>query len=166
MSDRGATLIAIGIAVSTLGFLSQGMLTAPRVYYAMARDGIFFRRLADVHPKTQAPVLAIALQGIIATIIAVSGTYEQILSYVVSVDFIFFGLTGLALFIFRKRGGTGEFRAPGHPLTTGFFTIACWIVVVATVARAPRDSAIGLAILTAGLPAYLLLKRGQDLARD
>ena len=166
MGDRGATLIAIGIAVSTLGFLSQGMLTAPRVYYAMARDGVFFRRLAGVHPKTQAPVLAIALQGVIATIIAVSGTYEQILSYVVSVDFIFFGLVGLALFIFRRRGGASEFRAPGHPFTTGFFTIACWIVVVTTVARAPRDSAIGLAILAAGLPAYLLLKRRQNFTHD
>jgi APA family basic amino acid/polyamine antiporter len=152
--ERGAMLIAVGIAISTLGFLSQSMLTAPRVYYAMAKDGVFFRAVASVHPKTQVPIVAIALQGVVAVVIALSGTYEQILSYVVSVDFIFFGLTGLALFIFRRRMPSTGFRAPGHPVTTGLFTIACWIVVASTIARAPRDSAIGLGILAAGLPAY------------
>ncbi len=154
LGQRGATFIAVGIAISTLGFLSQSMLTAPRVYYAMATDRVFFRSVSWIHPKTQVPVVAIALQGLIAIIITVSGTYEQILSYVVSVDFIFFGLTGLALFIFRRRMPSTGFRAPGHPVTTGLFTIACWAVVISTIARAPADSAIGLAILAAGLPAY------------
>jgi len=88
-------------------------------------------------------------------IITLSGTYEQILGYVVSTDFIFFGLTGLALFIFRRRAGApGEFRTPGHPITTALFVLACWVIVVATVIRAPLDSAIGFAILAAGLVAY------------
>jgi APA family basic amino acid/polyamine antiporter len=156
--ESGATFIAIGIAISTLGFLSQSMLTAPRVYYAMASDGLFFRSVARVHPTTHVPIVAIALQGLIAIVIAVSGTYEQILSYVVSVDFIFFGLTGLALFIFRRRIESTGFRAPGHPITTGLFTLACWVIVIATVARSPRDSAVGLAILAAGWPAYLFWK--------
>ncbi|HEY6844264.1 MAG TPA: amino acid permease, partial [Thermoanaerobaculia bacterium] len=97
LGARGAQVIAIGIAISALGFLSQSMLTAPRVYYAMAADGVFFRAVARVSEKTQVPVVAIVLQGVVAIIITLSGTYEQILSYVVSVDFIFFGLTGLAL---------------------------------------------------------------------
>lgn len=155
LGERGAAIIAVGIAISTLGFLSQSMLTAPRVYYAMATDRVFFRSVSWVHPKTQVPVVAIALQGLVAVVIALSGTYEQILSYVVSVDFIFFGLTGLALFIFRRRLPSTGFRAPGHPVTTALFTLACWIVVIATVAKAPRDSTIGLGILAAGLPAYL-----------
>ena len=92
-----------GIAISALGFLSQGMLTAPRVYFAMAEDGLFFRRVAEVSAKTRVPVVAIVLQGAAAAVIALSGTYGQILSYVVSVDFIFFGLTGAALFVFRRR---------------------------------------------------------------
>src|SRR6185436_17705360 len=91
LGERGAMLIAAGIAVSTLGFLSQSMLTAPRVYYAMAEDGVFFKFVGKVHPKTRVPVLAIVLQGVVAIVIALSGTYEQILNYVVSVDFIFFG---------------------------------------------------------------------------
>jgi APA family basic amino acid/polyamine antiporter len=157
LGERGATLIALGIAISTLGFLSQGMLTAPRVYYAMADDGLFFRAVAKVHPTTRVPVVAIALQGLVAIAIAISGTYEQILSYVVSTDFIFFGLTGLALFVFRRRNvdaGEGHFRTPLHPLTTGVFTLCCWLVVAGTVIRSPIDSAIGFAILLAGLPAY------------
>ncbi|HEV7923014.1 MAG TPA: amino acid permease [Thermoanaerobaculia bacterium] len=154
LGERGAMLIAAGIAISTLGFLSQGMLTAPRVYYAMAEDGLFFRALARVHPVTRVPVVAIAVQGLVAIAIALSGTYEQILGYVVSVDFIFFGLTGLALFVFRRRERSEGFRTPGHPVTTALFTLACWLVVLGTIARAPRDSAIGLGILAAGLPAY------------
>ena len=155
LGERGAMLIAAGIAVSTLGFLSQSMLTAPRVYYAMAEDRLFFRAIAKVHPATRVPIVAIAVQGIVAVIIALSGTYEQILGYVVSVDFLFFGLTGLALFVFRKRAQErAAFRTPGHPVTTAVFTIACWLVVAGTIARSPLNSAIGFGILFAGLPAY------------
>jgi APA family basic amino acid/polyamine antiporter len=162
LGDRGATLIALGIAISTLGFLSQSMLTAPRVYYAMAADGLFFRAVARVNEKTRVPAVAIALQGVVAVVIALSGTYEQILSYVVSIDFIFFGLTGLALFIFRRREATAvPFRAPGHPFTTGVFVIACWMVVIGTVAKAPLNSAIGIGILFAGLFAYLFWAKGR-----
>jgi APA family basic amino acid/polyamine antiporter len=155
LGERGAQLIAAGIAISTLGFLSQGMLTAPRVYYAMAEDRVFFASVAKVHPRTRVPILAIALQGAAAIVIALSGTYEQILSYVVAVDFIFFGLTGLALFVFRRRiADSPSFRTPGHPITTAIFTATCWLVVIGTFVRFPVNSAIGLGILLAGLPAY------------
>jgi APA family basic amino acid/polyamine antiporter len=157
LGSRGATFIALGIAISTLGFLSQGMLTAPRVYFAMAEDGLFFRGVAKVHPVTRVPIVAIALQGAAAVAIALSGTYGQILSYVVSVDFIFFGLTGAALFVFRRRdpGHRPFFEAPLHPLTTGLFVAACAIVVIATVWSNPVNSMIGYAILLAGVPACL-----------
>ncbi len=159
LGERGARLIAAGIAISTLGFLSQSMLTAPRVYYAMAADGLFFRSVGRISAKTQVPVVAIALQGIVAIVITLSGTYEQILGYVVSTDFIFFGLTGLALFIFRRRQEPAGFRTPGHPVTTAVFTASCWIVVIATIAKSPVNSLIGFAILAAGLPAYAFWRR-------
>lgn len=156
LGDRGATLIALGIAISALGFLSQGMLTTPRVYFAMAADGLFFRRIATVSARTHVPVFAILLQGVAAIAVALSGTYGQILSYVVSVDFIWFGLTGAALFVYRRRepGGDG-FRVPGHPFSTGFFVLACAIVVVTTVYNHPVNSLIGFLILAAGIPAFL-----------
>ncbi len=167
LGDRGAKLIAIGIAISTLGFLSQSMLTAPRVYYAMATDRVFFRAVARVHPVTRVPYVAIILQGIVAIVIAVSGKYEQILNYVVATDFVFFGLTGLALFVFRHRGDTtAEFRTPGHPITTAIFTLACWVVVVATVVKSPVHSLIGFAIIGAGGVAYFLWRTiGQRASR-
>lgn len=159
LGRRGAQFIAAGIAISTLGFLSQSMLTAPRVYFAMANDGVFFRGVAYVDPTSRVPVVAIVLQGLVAIVICISGTYEQILSYVVSVDFIFFGLTGAALFVFRHRLGAGAFKTPGHPVTTAIFTLACWIVVIATVIESPVNSMIGYGILAAGLPAYALWRR-------
>jgi APA family basic amino acid/polyamine antiporter len=161
LGEKGATFIAIGIAISALGFLSQGMLTAPRVYFAMAEDGLFFRRVAQVSPRTQVPVIAIVVQGFAAAVIAISGTFGQILSYVVSVDFIFFGLTGAALFVFRRRDPDQAvaFRAPLHPLTTILYVAACALVVVATVWNNPINSLIGYGILLAGVPAFLYWRR-------
>jgi APA family basic amino acid/polyamine antiporter len=171
LGERGAKLIAAGIAISTLGFLSQGMLTAPRVYFAMADDGLFFRAVARVSERTRVPVVAIALQGVFAILIAVSKRYGQILSYVVSVDFIFFGLTGLSLFVIRRRAARLEknagarddassgFRVPGHPFVTVLFVAACWLVVAATIYKNFADSVVGLLILAAGVPAYIFWSR-------
>jgi APA family basic amino acid/polyamine antiporter len=161
LGDKGASFIAIGIAISALGFLSQGMLTAPRVYFAMAEDGLFFRRVAEVSASTRVPVVAIILQGVAAAVIALSGTFGQILSYVVSVDFIFFGLTGAALFVFRNRDPHQQvaFKAPLHPFTTGLFVAACALTVVATVWNNTVNSLIGYAILLAGVPACLYWQR-------
>jgi APA family basic amino acid/polyamine antiporter len=157
LGNVGGLIIAAGIAVSTLGFLSQGILTAPRVYYAMARDGVFFRAVGTLHPKTGAPVVAIVLQGVVATVIALSGRYEQILNYVVSVDFIFFGLTAAGLFVYRRRDPDAPgYRVPGHPWTTGAFVAACALVVIGTVARYPANTAVGLGILATGVPVYFL----------
>lgn len=162
LGERGAALIAVGIAISTLGFLSQSMLTAPRVYFAMAEDGVFFKSVARLDARTRAPVVAIALQGALAAVIAVSGKYEQILNYVVSVDFIWFGLTALTLFVFRKRVrddesvAAGGFRVPGHPFTTALFAFACALIVAATVYKYPANSAIGIAIVATGIPVYFL----------
>ena len=143
----GGRLLAAGIAISTLGFLSQGMLTAPRIYYAMARDGVFFKSIGTLYERTQAPAAAILLQAVLAAGIALSGGYDQILNYVVSIDFIFFGLTGAALYRNRR---------PDHPLTTIFFVAACWITVLATIIKSPGTSLIGLAILMAGVPVYFV----------
>lgn len=157
---KGATFIAIGIAISALGFLSQSMLTAPRVYFAMAEDGVFFKGLAAVGATSRVPVLAIVVQGVAAAVIAVSGAYGQILSYVVSVDFIFFGLTGAALLIFRRKGDDHRgFSAPGHPVTTGLFVACCFAIVVATVVNNVVNSLIGFGILALGVPAFLYWRR-------
>ena len=162
LGPPGATLIAAGIAISTVGFLSQGMLTAPRVYFAMARDGVFFRGVGYVSARSRAPVVAIAVQGIWASVIALSGRYEQILNYVVALDALFFGLTGAALLVLRKREpqpAAGGFRMPGHPWTTIVFVAAFWALAVNTVIRNPRSAGIGVLISLAGVPAYFFWRR-------
>jgi APA family basic amino acid/polyamine antiporter len=161
LGPTGARLIALGIAISTLGFLSQSMLTAPRVYYAMAEDRVFFGGVAWLHPRTRVPVVAIAIQGLVAVVIAWSGSYEQILSYVVAVDWVFFGMAALCLFALRRHDreqGAAEasFQSPGHPLTTLAFVAVAALVVVNTAYRYPINSAIGLGILLAGVPVYWL----------
>jgi APA family basic amino acid/polyamine antiporter len=179
LGQRGGVLIALGIAISTLGFLSQSMLTAPRVYFAMARDKVFFRAVAWLHPRTRVPVAAIILQGVWTAVIALSGRYEQILNYVVSTDFILFGMTATCIFVFRRReaqqslttreprevntniGARAPRRArmPGHPVTTVLFIAACFLVIVATVYKYPANSAVGYGIVLAGVPVYFLWGR-------
>ena len=154
LGDIGARIIAAGIAISTVGFLSQSMLTAPRVYFAMAKDGLFFKAVAIVNPRTRAPIVAIALQGLLAILIAVLGTYDRILNYVVSVDVIFFGLTACCIFVFRKREPVGTNRVPGHPFTTVLFIAVCWLVSINTIFHSPGNTLIGIAILIVGIPAY------------
>jgi len=168
MGNTGARLIALGIAISTLGFLSQSILTAPRVYFAMASDGLFFKAVARVNKKSHVPVLAIVLQSVLTLVIALSGSYEKILNYVVSMDFIFFGLTGAALFVFRLREAKltslpdtamGSYRVPGHPYTTGLFVAICWLVVANTIYKYPANTLLGMGILALGLPVYAFWAR-------
>jgi APA family basic amino acid/polyamine antiporter len=170
IGESGARFIALGIAISTVGYLSQGMLTTPRVYFAMARDGVFFSRVGWLHPRTRAPVYAIALQGVWAAIIALSGRYEQILNYVVAIDAIFFGLTGVALIVFRRRNAdvseARRFRTPGHPWTTLLFVGAFWVVALTTVAQFPGSAGIGVLVLLAGVPVYWWWSRRRVSAPD
>ncbi len=159
MGPTGATIIALGIAISTLGFLSQSVLTAPRVYFAMAEDGVFFRQLAWVHPRTRVPVVAIVLQSVWTVVILLSGSYGQILNYVTSMDWIFFGLSASCLFLLRRRNPEGAtMRMPGHPVTTALFCLACAGVVGNTIYRYPGNTLVGMAILISGVPVYFIWK--------
>jgi len=162
LGATGAELVAFGIAVSTLGFLSQSILTGPRVYFAMAEDGLFFQSVAKVTRKTHVPAVAIVLQSCWTAVIALSGSYEQILNYVVSMNFVFFGLSATCLFILRRREAQSHgapaagFRTPGHPFTTIAFIAVCWLVVINTIYKYPANSLVGFAILLLGLPVYAI----------
>ena len=162
LGNRGATFIALGIAISTLGFLSHSLLTMPRVYFAMAADGVFFPAVARVSERTRAPVAAIVLQAVLGIAVALSGRYEQILGYVVSADWVFFGLSAASLFVLRRDAVGGpeiRFRVPGHPVTTGAFVAVSALVVLATAWAYPMNTLIGLGLVLAGLPVYALWTR-------
>jgi APA family basic amino acid/polyamine antiporter len=162
LGKTGAHWNALAITISALGFLSQSMLTAPRVYYAMARDGLFFASLGKLFGKSEAPVVAILLQGFAAIVIACSGTYGEILNFEITVDFIFFGMTAAALFVLRRHrigSDSVSYQVPGHPFTTMLFVLSCAGIVVSAVTASPCNSAIALCIMLAGLPVYYFWKR-------
>jgi len=164
LGEKGRRIIAIGIAISTLGFLSGGMLTAPRVYFAMADDGLFFKSVAWLHPRARVPVIAISLQGALAVVIAMSGRYEQILNYVVSVDSLFFGLTAVCLFSLRKRAAVIATEGRSYALRVNslvivMFVLAEWLVAASAIYKDPGNSGIGLGILLAGIPVYVFWRR-------
>jgi basic amino acid/polyamine antiporter, APA family len=161
----GARVASLAIAVTTLGFVSNRLLTVPRLYHAMAQDGLFFRAVAWVHPRTHVPVVAIVLQAVLATFIAFSAGYEHILNYVVATFYVFNGLLALALFAIRKRDRNAGaapvvgFRVPWHPASTAVYMLVSWGVAIATCVAYPRDGLVGLAILVSALPVYLLWAR-------
>jgi basic amino acid/polyamine antiporter, APA family len=159
----GLRIMASVIALSTLGFLSNQILTSPRVYFQMAADGTFFKQFASVDPRTHAPVVAIVAQGLIALVISFL-PYERILNYVTCIDYIFFGLAAIALIVFRNRDARDPsapkpiLRMPGHPVTTLIFLVAAW-GVVADVMITSRETIIGIGILLSGLPVYWFFAR-------
>jgi APA family basic amino acid/polyamine antiporter len=162
----GGSLIAIAIAISTLGFLSQAMLSYPRVAFAMAEDALLPGVFARLGTRSRAPVAAIALLGALISATLLLGTYEQILSYVVVMDWLFFGLSASCLFVFRAREARGGdaaarqsgYRVPGHPWTTGVFVAVAWLVVFNTIYKFPRNAGVALCILFAGVPVYFLVR--------
>lgn len=165
LGNFGATLVAIMIAISTLGFLSSAMLTYPRITFAMAQDGVFPAAFARLGSSSRAPVAAIMLQGAITITAALLGTFEQILNYVVVMDWLFFGLTASCIFVFRRREASepasvpSGFRVPGHPWTTGVFVLVAWLIVLNTIYKYPRNTGVAVGILLAGVPVYYLLRR-------
>ena len=160
----GGKLAAAAVALSALGFVSQSMLTGPRVYFAMARDGLFFSQAARISEGSRAPVVAIVLQAIWTGVLALSGSYDQILSYVTAMNFLFFGVSASCLFILRRRDRAGAatpagFRAPLYPWTVGLFILICAVVVIASFWTNPINSLVGYALMAVGVAPYLYWRR-------
>jgi APA family basic amino acid/polyamine antiporter len=164
----GASLVAALIAISTVGFLSQALLSYPRLYFAMASDGLLPSWFARINPRTLVPTGTIILQGAVIIAVVLLGTYEQILSYVVVMDWLFFGLTATCIFVFRARekhetavdavAKTKGFRVPGHPWTTGLFVAIAWFITLNTIYKYPRNAGVALCILFAGIPVFYFFR--------
>lgn len=157
LGPRGATVIAAGIAISSFGFLNLVILVTPRVFQAMAADGVFLPRLARLHPVYQTPTAAILLQAAWAILLILSGSFAQLVDYVTFGDWIFFGLTVAGLFVYRRRDrgapATG-YRTPGYPFTPVLFVLAAGYVVVSAIAANPRNAALGSLLIALGVPVY------------
>lgn len=160
----GRTFIAVGIALSTLGFLNLAICANARVYQAMARDRIFFDAFARLHPRFRTPVVALVAQGAWALVLVLSGTYGELLDYVVFGDWIFFGLTAATLFFFRRqdaRAGTArpEFVTPAWQLSVLLFVAAAIYVVAGSIAASPGNALRGAVLILLGVPLYLWRRR-------
>ena len=154
-------LIAAVILVSMFSAANGLTLTSPRLYYAMSRDGLFFRKLAEVHPRFRTPAFAIIASSVWAALLAATGTFEQLLTYVIFSAWLFYGLGGLSIFVYRRRAPDmpRPFRVPGYPLTPVLFVAASAAIVLNTLFTQPGRALVGLAVVLAGVPAYLVWKR-------
>ena len=157
----GSTIISAGIAVSTFGFLNLVILVTPRVFQAMATDGVFFPALAGLHPVYRTPAAALFLQATWAIVLTLSGTFGQLVSYVAFGDWIFFGLTAAGLFVYRARDRLSApgYRVPGYPWTPLLFVVAAIFVVVSSVRASPMHALIGAGLIAVGVPVFLLQRR-------
>jgi len=157
----GGRAVSVLILVSTLGCLAATVLYPPRIYLAMAEDGLFFHSLARIDPRTQVPVTCIVAQGVWAALLTLSGSFEQLYTYVVFAMFAFHAATGLGLFALRRRlpDRPRPFRVPGYPWVPAIFVLTSLAFVVNTLVERPLESGIGAVLVAAGVPAFLWWRR-------
>jgi APA family basic amino acid/polyamine antiporter len=159
----GATAVSVLVLVSALGSLNGIILAGPRVYFAMAKDGLAFHWLGAVHPRHQTPHTAILLQAIWSSALVATGTYRALFTRVIYTEWLFFGLMALGLFRLRSRSiGTGYVPAArvwGYPVAPLLFIVACAAIVINQIAADPKESAFGLLLVGAGLPVYYFWAR-------
>jgi basic amino acid/polyamine antiporter, APA family len=162
VGPAAAKLIAAAILVSIFSATNGITITAPRVYYAMARDGLFLRKLGDVHPRYGTPAVSIIAGTLWAMVLAASGTFEQLLTYVVFVGWIFYALGAACVFVLRRTRpqAARPFRVPGYPWTPLLFICAAAALVANTIATQPGRAAVGIAVVLLGLPAYFVWRGG------
>jgi APA family basic amino acid/polyamine antiporter len=153
---RGARLVAAAVLVSSFGCLAATILYAPRIYLAMARDGLFFRGVAVVDPRWRTPARSLWAQASWAVVLTLSGSYNQLYTYVVFAATLFHVATGAAVFVLRRRRPDlhRPYRVWGYPLVPALFLLASLALVVNTLVERPWESLIGLGLVALGLPAY------------
>jgi APA family basic amino acid/polyamine antiporter len=164
LGPLGGSLIAFGIMCSTFGFMSLVILAGPRIYQAMADDGLFFESASKLHPIYRTPTVAILVQAVWAIVLTLSGTYGQLLDYVVFGDWIFFGLTVATLFYYRRKEAPPEGSTSfvwGYPATPLFFILVAIFAVWSSIVSNPRNAAIGAALIASGIPVYLYWSRSR-----
>jgi APA family basic amino acid/polyamine antiporter len=156
LGPAAGKVIAAVILVSMFSAANGITMTAPRLYFSMARDRVFFARLAEVHPRFGTPALAIVASSVWAMLLAVTGTFEQLLTYVVFIGWIFYALGGLAIFAYRRREPDmpRPFRTPGYPVTPLLFVASAAAIVLNTIVSQPGRAAVGLGLVLLGVPAF------------
>jgi APA family basic amino acid/polyamine antiporter len=158
----GGRVFAAIVIVAVAGSLLALLMALPRVYYAMARDGVFFKAVARIHPRFGTPTRAVAIQATLASVLVLLGTFQQILAYFIFITVAFIALTVVGLIVMRRREGAGAaaFPTPGYPWTPALFLFLVAILLVLLGGHDPLQAALGVAIVALGIPLYVLLFRG------
>jgi APA family basic amino acid/polyamine antiporter len=161
-----AKFVSVAVLISVFSAANGLALTGPRMYYAMARDGVFFRALGEVHPRFGTPAMAIAAGGAWAVLLTLWGSFEQLLTYVVFASWLFAALAAASLFVLRWRHPEAPrpFRVPGYPVTPALFILAALAIVANTVVARPVQALAGLGIALVGTPVYLIWKERSTAA--
>jgi len=160
LGTGGGGAVSVLVMFSTFGALAGIILAGPRVYLAMAQDGLLFRWCAEIHPEYRTPHRVIALQAVWGSVLVAAGTFQALFTRVVYTEWIFFGLMTLGLFVFRQRRGlTRAYSVWGYPALPAVFALTAFAVVISEVVSNPRDTLEGLGLVLAGLPVYYLWAR-------
>ncbi|HLM58815.1 MAG TPA: amino acid permease [Pyrinomonadaceae bacterium] len=163
----GGRVFSAVVVVAVLGSLAGLTMAAPRVYYAMARDGLFFQQAARLHPRTGTPAAAIALQAALASLLVALGTFDEIVAYFVFIVVVFLALTVAAVYVLRRRqAAPPAFATPGYPLTPLFFLVLVALLLLLLGGNSPVQALLGTGVVALGLPVYFILFRGSNLSRD
>jgi APA family basic amino acid/polyamine antiporter len=161
MGRAGVTLVSVAILVSTFGCVNGLILGGARVLYAMARDGLFFRIAGDVDPRRHTPRGALVLQGIWSAVLALSGSYDRLLTYVTFASLAFNALTVVGLFVLRRKrpDEPRPYRTWGYPVTPAVYLVGAVFFLLYIFAGDPKDACAGLGLVAVGVPAYLVFRR-------
>ncbi len=166
LGDWGGRLVSIAFILSALGALNGSILSNARVPYAMARDGLFFSKIGTLSEKTRVPVWSIIIQASWASVLAVSGTFDQLTDYVIFASWIFYGLVTLSVFMLRRKmpDAPRPYKTLGYPVVPLLFVLVATWLVINTLKERPVESAAGLALIALGLPLYFYFRYAQRRA--
>jgi len=163
LGKHGGAFIAAAVLISTFGTVNGTTLASARVYYAMAKDRLFFRKLADVHPQYRTPGPSLIVQGLWASLLTLTGTFDQLTTYVIFASWVFYAMGAAGVFILRKKmpNAPRPYRVWGYPYVPVIFIIFAIVFVIITLKEDPRDSLLGLILIALGIPGYLFWKHRQ-----
>jgi APA family basic amino acid/polyamine antiporter len=163
IGSSGVMILSYAFVLSALGAMNGSILTGARVPYAMARDGLFFKQLAQLSSQSRVPVVSILVQGGVASVLALSGTFDQLTDYVVFSSWIFYAMVTSVVFVLRRRkqtnGITPTYTTWGYPIVPALFIGVACLLLVNTIYTNPKGTGIGLVIILSGVPVYGYFRR-------
>ncbi len=156
LGEMGILFLSVAMTISALGAMNASILTSARIPYAMAKDKLFFDKLSEVHPITKSPIYSVLIQGVIALVLALSGSFDQLTDYVVFSSWLFYALCAFSVIIFRKKlpQAHRSYKVWGYPIIPFLFVACALLLLMNTIVTSPTSTAIGLVIIALGWPVY------------